>query len=179
LARKGCGIVLEQPGLVPDHLSHGLKIIFVGFNPSLRSGETGHHFANPSNRFWRILYEADLTPRIYKPEEDHLLLRLGYGLTNIVPRPTRAASDIMPEEYLRGRQLLYQKLRNYHPGTVCYVGKGVYQAYSQRKQAPWGYQSSDMIDGVRDFVAPSSSGLVRMKTPEIAAIYRQLNELLA
>ncbi|MEN6389422.1 MAG: mismatch-specific DNA-glycosylase [Syntrophomonas sp.] len=166
--------MVEIPGLVPDYLSHGLRIVFVGFNPSLRSGETGHHFANPSNRFWRILYEAGLTPRIYSPEEDHLLLQLGYGLTNIVPCPTRAAADIMPEEYVGGRQLLSQKLKHYRPLTVCYVGKGVYQAYSQRTRAPWGYQPFDVIDGARDFVAPSSSGLVRMKTSEIVAIYRQL-----
>ncbi|MEN6349733.1 MAG: mismatch-specific DNA-glycosylase [Syntrophomonas sp.] len=159
---------------VPDYLAYNMKIVFVGFNPSLRSGETGHHFANPSNRFWRILYEAGLTPRIYKPEDDYLLPRLGYGLSNIVPRPTRAAADILPEEYELGRQLLSQKLRRYSPRTVCYVGKGVYQAYSQNKQAPWGYQTFDVIHGIKDFVAPSSSGLVRMKTSEIAAIYHRL-----
>lgn len=166
--------MVENPGLVPDYLSHGLNVVFVGFNPSLRSGATGHHFANPSNRFWRILYEAGLTPRVYRPDEDLLLPRLGYGLTNIVARPTRAAADIIAAEYVHGRLLLLQKMKHYRPRTVCYVGKGVYQAFSQRKQAPWGYQSFNVIEGIRDFVAPSSSGLVRMKTPEIAAIYRQL-----
>lgn len=162
---------------VPDHLSHDMKIVFVGFNPSLRSGETGHHFANPSNRFWRILYEAGLTPIIYKPEDDYLLPQLGYGLTNIVPRPTRSAADILPEEYDLGRQLLSKSLGRYRPRTVCYVGKGVYQAYSRKKQAAWGYQPFDVIDGIRDFVAPSSSGLVRMKTSEIVAIYHRLTAL--
>lgn len=162
------------PGLVPDHLACDLKIVFVGFNPSLRSGETGHHFANPSNRFWRILYEAGFTPQLYKPEEDSLLLQLGYGLTNIVPRPTRAAADILPGEYELGRQVLFEKLKLYRPQIVCYVGKGVYQAYSGKRQAPWGFQSFAVLDGLRDFVAPSSSGLVRMKTGEIVAIYRRL-----
>lgn len=159
---------------VRDYLAYGMVIVFVGFNPSIRSGETGRHFANPSNRFWRILYESGLTPRVFRPEEDYLLPQLGYGLTNIVSRPTRSAADIRPEEYVLGRQLLSQKICQYRPQTVCYVGKGVYQAFSHRKQASWGYQSQDVISGVRDFVAPSSSGLVRMKTPEIVGIYRGL-----
>lgn len=164
----------DLPSIVPDHLTHDLKILFVGFNPSIRSGETGHHFANPSNRFWRILYEAGLTPRLYKPEEDGLLLKLGYGLTNIVPRPTRAAADILPQEYAIGRGELGRKINHYHPRVVCFVGKGVYQAYSGNKQAEWGFQELTTIAGVRDFVAPSSSGLVRMKTGEIVDIYRLL-----
>lgn len=39
---------------VPDIIDFGLKVIFIGFNPGIRSSETGHHFAGPSNRFWRL-----------------------------------------------------------------------------------------------------------------------------
>lgn len=46
---------IPQP--VPDYIEPGLKILFVGFNPSLRSGEVGHHFASPNNRFWRIIHK--------------------------------------------------------------------------------------------------------------------------
>jgi TDG/mug DNA glycosylase family protein len=161
---------------VPDLLRPGLKIIFVGFNPGIRSGETGHHFANPSNRFWKILYEAGLTPRKYTPEEDGLLLELGMGITNIVPRTTRAAADITPEEFKEGREKLVQKLKIYRPQIVCLVGKGVYQAYSGKKQAPWGYQTDNTIPGIRDFVAPNTSGLVRMSLDQLVSIYRMLNE---
>lgn len=28
---------------ISDHLKENLDILFVGFNPSIRSGETGHH----------------------------------------------------------------------------------------------------------------------------------------
>lgn len=40
---------------IRDHLAKNLKVIFVGFNPSLKSAETGHHYANPNNLFWKIL----------------------------------------------------------------------------------------------------------------------------
>ncbi|PKM76650.1 MAG: G/U mismatch-specific DNA glycosylase [Firmicutes bacterium HGW-Firmicutes-15] len=157
---------------VPDFLAPGLNIVFVGFNPGIRSGETGHHFANPTNRFWKLLHEAGITPRKYKPEDGRLLLELGLGLTNIVPRTTRAASDIKPEEFTEGRQQLLDKLRHYRPRVVCLVGKGVYQAYSGKNQATWGYQPDSIVPGIRDFVAPNSSGLVRMKLDQLVSIYR-------
>jgi TDG/mug DNA glycosylase family protein len=164
-----------ENGSVPDFLQPGLKIVFIGFNPGIRSGETGHHFANPTNRFWKILYKAGLTPKLYTPAEDRLLLELGFGLTNIVPRCTRAASDIKPEEFARGRAQLLIKLRCYQPQVVCLVGKGVYQAYSKKRSASWGFQAdNNIIPGIKDFVAPNSSGLVRMKLNELVAIYRLL-----
>lgn len=159
---------------IPDHLKEGLKIIFVGFNPSFVSGQTGHHYANRNNRFWSILYQAGLTPRKFSPEEDRELLNLGYGLTNIVARPTKGAADITKEEYEEGRILLKQKIEALKPKVVCYVGKGVYQEFSRMKDINWGVQESSVVPGVIDFVAPSSSGLVRMKMDEIIRIYQQL-----
>lgn len=163
---------------VPDHLDHNLKIMFVGYNPSIRSGETGHHFANPSNRFWNILYRAGLTPRRYRPEEDGELLKLGYGLTNIVARPTRAAADIAGPEYEAGSRALRQKIAYYRPRVVCFVGKGVYEHYTGRRGIAWGAQETGMVPGVVDFVAPSSSGLVRMKIDQVVDIYRRLLEYI-
>jgi TDG/mug DNA glycosylase family protein len=50
----------------------------------------------------------------------------------------------------------------------------VYQRYSGENKAAWGFQSYNVIPGIKDFVAPNSSGLVRMKLNELAAIYRML-----
>ncbi|OKP97119.1 mismatch-specific DNA-glycosylase [Paenibacillus sp. P46E] len=167
-------------GEVPDHLDHGLQIVFIGFNPSLRSGELGHHYANPRNHFWRILEHSGLTPRLYDASEDGELLRLGLGFTNIVARPTRGAEDITREEYAEGRQILRDKLTRYRPEIACFVGKGVYTEFSRRAKADWGFQEEQppIVDGVREFVAPSSSGLVRMPMPEIVAIYHRLYEYI-
>lgn len=159
---------------VSDHLDFGLSIVFIGFNPSIRSGEAGHHYANPRNNFWRILHQSGLTPRLYDASEDQDLLKLGYGFTNIVARPTRGAEDITRDEYKQGRLILRDKLREYRPRIACFVGKGVYTEYSGRTRADWGFQSESIVDGVIDFVAPSSSGLVRMKMEEIIGIYREL-----
>jgi TDG/mug DNA glycosylase family protein len=163
---------------IPDRIREHLDVLFVGYNPSLRSGEVGHHYANPHNRFWTILYEAGFTPRKYRPEEDIDLLELGYGFTNIVARPTRTAAEITKEEYREGREILREKIARYRPRAVCFVGKGVYQEYSGRRTVAWGIQADPIVPGILEFVAPSSSGLVRMKREEIVAIFRQLKEWL-
>ncbi|EGA90587.1 mismatch-specific thymine-DNA glycosylate (mug) family protein [Planococcus donghaensis MPA1U2] len=160
---------------IPDHLQKDLNILFVGFNPSIRSSETGFHYANPNNRFWKILYEAGLTPRKYRPEENRELLKLGFGLTNIVARPTKEAAEISKDEYAEGAKLLKEKIRQFRPKAVCFVGKGVYQQFSKRKSVSWGVQQHSVVPGVIEYVAPSSSGLVRMKLHDIVEIYSGLN----
>ncbi|WP_286228825.1 G/U mismatch-specific DNA glycosylase [Neobacillus mesonae] len=163
---------------VNDRLKENLNILFVGFNPSIRSSETGHHFANPSNRFWKILYEAGLTLRKLEPLEDDCLLEWNMGITNIVARPTKAADEITKDEYKQGREILKQKIARLRPKIVCFVGKGVYLQFSRQKSAPWGMQKEAVVDGTIDFVAPSSSGLVRMKIDEMVEIYKGLTALL-
>jgi TDG/mug DNA glycosylase family protein len=159
---------------IPDHLQAGLKIVFIGYNPSIMSSKTGHHYANPNNRFWRVLHLAGITPRLFRSDENDEMLSLGYGFTNIVARPTRTAAEITKEEYMEGRLLLRQKLMKYRPQTACYVGKGVYEQFSGNKSCPWGLQSTSVVEGVNDFVAPSTSGLVRMTLPELVEIFRKI-----
>ena len=163
---------------VSDHLDYGLSVLFIGFNPSLRSGEVGHHYANPRNNFWRILHRSGLTPKLYSADEDGELLKLGFGFTNIVARPTRGAEDIMRREYEEGRHILRAKLEKYRPRIACFVGKGVYSEFSRKPGADWGFQPEPVVKEVLEFVAPSSSGLVRMPMEEIVGIYRQLADFL-
>ncbi len=160
--------------MLPDHLDHNLKILFIGFNPGLQSEKDGHHYANPTNRFYTVLKEAGLTDRKLSPDEDHKLLNYGYGLTNIVDRPTRGAADLTAEDYALGRERLLEKITLYRPMVNCFVGKGVYQRFSGVKKAGWGFQSDSEVKGVHDFVAPSTSGLVRMNLQELTSIYREL-----
>lgn len=166
--------MLEQ---LPDYLDKRLKIIFIGFNPSIKSGESGHHFANPTNRFWKILEFSGLLPRRFSAEEDFKLLDYGYGLTNIVARPTKAATDLSKVEYEEGRAVLLQKLTYYQPRIACYVGKGVYEKMTPAKSISWGKQEASLLPNTIDFVAPSSSGLVRMPLDDIVSIYKKLKDL--
>lgn len=163
----------------PDLLLKNMNILFVGFNPSIRSSETGRHFANPTNRFWTILHQAGITDRKYLPTEDRDLLNdYGYGFTNIVLRPTKRADEITRSEYEEGKVVLLKKIKSYQPKIVCYVGKGVYQQFSGLRKVQWGKQEHSVVPGTIDFVAPSSSGLVRMKLEDVVEIYSELPRLL-
>jgi TDG/mug DNA glycosylase family protein len=46
-----------------DRIKPGVRVLFVGINPGIRSSLTGHHFAGFSNRFWTLLFESRLVPR--------------------------------------------------------------------------------------------------------------------
>src|SRR5258705_8083933 len=103
---------------LPARLCARPRILFVGINPSLRSAEVGHHFAGPGNPFWRLLAAAGLVPEGLGFAADRGLPALGLGLTNIVPRATRAAAELMPAEYTAGRRILARKIGRARPAVV-------------------------------------------------------------
>lgn len=161
-------------------LAPGLRVVFVGYNPSHTSFESGFNYAGKSNRFYKVLFQSGLTHRLYSPNESRQLFAdYGYGFTNIVSRPTARADELTKKDYDMGRLELRSTLEAYRPHIACYVGKGVYQQFSERRtNLPWGWQESDVIDGIRDFVAPSTSGLVRMKLQEQVEIYQKLRPVV-
>ena len=71
--------------MASDLLAPDLRLLFCGYNPSLLSGSSGYHYAHPGNRFWRVLFAAGITDRLYSPEEDAKLLDLGIGFTKTNP----------------------------------------------------------------------------------------------
>lgn len=163
---------------IGDIIDYNLKILFIGFNPGLRSAETGHHFAGYSNRFWKLLHQSGLTPQQFRPEEDRLLLSLGLGITNIVARPSREASELTKEEYGAGREELTRKLIVYHPRIACYEGIGVYREFAQRKAIACGKQSLNIVDGVIDFVVPSPSGKNPILFSKQLEYYQELKQMV-
>lgn len=161
---------------VPDIIGPNLKLLFIGFNPGSRSSETGHHFAGYSNKFWKLLAAAGLTPQQFKAEEDGNLLALGMGITNIVARPSRTAAEISKEEYQAGRRILQDKLAFYKPQVACYAGVGVYREFTRQPRVVCGWQTDSVVAGVADFVVPSPSGLTRILFAEQLVYYQQLQQ---
>jgi len=162
---------------VHDIIAKNLKILFIGYNPGNRSAAIGHHFAGPTNRFWKLLHHSGLTPVQIRPEDDEILLDFGFGLTNIVARPSRSAAELTREDYRLGREILRQKLQIYRPRIACYVGIGVYKQFAQIKNVKCGLQPFNVIPGVIDFVVPSPSGLNRMGFSEQLVYYQELKQL--
>ena len=60
-----------------DRIRHGVRVLFVGINPGVRSATVGHHFAGPSNRFWKLLYESGLVDEPIGYLEDDRLSGVG------------------------------------------------------------------------------------------------------
>jgi TDG/mug DNA glycosylase family protein len=162
-----------------DLLRPGLSLVFCGYNPSLTSGDTGRHYAHRSNRFWKVLYEAGITPRLYAPEEDEGLLELGIGFTNLVSRPTRRADELRRDEILAGSAALRESLLVYQPRAVAYTGIGVYRLFLSAREVEWGLQPESAVPGVQDVVVPSPSGLNRMTFSKLVEHYRPLTRFVS
>src|SRR5207237_10855177 len=82
-----------------DVIAPGLKVLFCGINPGLYSAATGNHFARTGNRFWPALPADGFTQRHLRPSDKDLLLDAGYGLTNLVARPTAGAAELAPADF--------------------------------------------------------------------------------
>jgi TDG/mug DNA glycosylase family protein len=149
--------VVETPTQdVPDHLRPGLSLVIVGINPGVRSGSTGHHYAWPGNHFWPLLFESGLLPEPLTHAEDHRVLEYGIGLTNLVDRTSRQASDLSRDEMRAGAEALRQKLIDLRPLVICFNGKGIYEVFADRKKVALGLQE-ETLEGSLIFVVPSSS----------------------
>jgi double-stranded uracil-DNA glycosylase len=135
------------------------RILFVGINPSLRSAEVGHHFAGPGNPFWRLLHAAGLIPTAFTYADDRRLPAHGLALTNIVPRATRAASELTRAEFAAGRGRLARVIRRARPEVVAFVGIIVYRAFFGGAASGGPGPKRERIGTARVFVLPNPSGL--------------------
>jgi double-stranded uracil-DNA glycosylase len=151
----------------------GLRVLFVGINPSLRSAEVGHHFARPGNRFWPTLHASGFTPRRLRPEDDHELPAHGIGVTNIADRPTREAAQLTRAELAAGAAELEQTVRRHAPRLVAVVGLTAYRTAFARPRATMGLQG-DEIGGRPVWVLPNPSGLnAHYKPADFARLYAE------
>jgi double-stranded uracil-DNA glycosylase len=146
-------------GPLPDIVAPGLAVLFVGINPSLASAAAGHHFASKGNPFWRLLHAAGFTPAALAPEEDARLAELGYGLTNLCPRPTRSAAELSREEREAGAAALRAKAAALAPGCIALVGLSLYPVVFPGGLEKGPGAKRARLGGARVFVLPNPSGL--------------------
>src|SRR6202789_4740941 len=91
-------------------ISTSLNVVFCGINPGMRSAAVGLHFANRSNRFWRVLHLAGFTARQLEPQEARLLLDYGCGITSAVARPTVSATGLSRADYIAAHPVFERKI---------------------------------------------------------------------
>lgn len=147
----------KQP--LADIVGPGLRVLFVGINPSLRSAELGHHFAGRGNPFWRLLFAARLTPVLLAADEDRRLPELGLGITNVCDRPTRSAAELERAELRAGALLLHGKVARLRPEVVALVGVSLYPLVFPGGLDPGPGAKRATLGPSRVFVLPNPSGL--------------------
>lgn len=157
-----------------DVIAPDLKVLFCGINPSLYSAVVGHHFARPGNRFWPTLHLAGFCDRLYAPHEDRDLLKLGYGITNVVDRATATADELSKQELLIGGQNLAAKVEQYRPRCLAILGISAYRTAFNKPKAVVGRQEEILHDAIV-WVLPNPSGLnAHYQLKDLAAAFREL-----
>lgn len=167
-----------------------MRVLFVGINPGVRSAETGHHFAGYSNRFWKLLWDAELVPEPITYEDDDRLPELGFGITNLIARPTPGIDTLSPDEYIAGWRILEKKIRRYSPAIVALVGVTLWRAIlpllpieeAERallKKRPALGCMPVRLYGADIFVLPNPSGRnANFSYAEMVAAFRQVRSRL-
>ena len=155
---------------VPDLVGPGLRLLFVGINPSIMSAETGYHFAHPVNRFYPALRAAGILPDdVLTPEQAApVLVERGVGITNLVARESVRADELDDDELRAGRARLERFVHSHDPRVVAVAGITAYRTAFGERRAQLGSQDGT-IGGAALWVVPNPSGLNAHATIETLA----------
>jgi TDG/mug DNA glycosylase family protein len=111
---------------------------------------------------------------LFAPAEQRELLKLGYGITNVVARATTAADELTREELVAGGRTLTRRVLRYKPRYLAIVGIGAYRTAFDRPRAKLGLQD-ETIGATRIWVLPNPSGLnANYRPAELAALFAEL-----
>jgi TDG/mug DNA glycosylase family protein len=168
--------------MLRDRIEPGVKALFVGINPGMRSEAINHHFAGYSNRFWKLLHESGLVPEPIRAEDDDRLPEWGFGITNLVARATPGIDTLKPAEFVAGAIVLRRKIRRFRPPIVVLIGVTVFRSLfgtAARSPVRLGLQR-ERLEGARVFVLPNPSGRnANFSYAEMLASFQNLRRLLA
>jgi double-stranded uracil-DNA glycosylase len=148
------------PDIVPDVLAPGLDLVICGTAPGTISAARQAYYANPGNRFWRILAETGLTPRLLRPEQYPEMLAIGIGLTDVC-KTAFGQDDTLPATGF-DRARLAASLRRYRPGVLAFNSKRAASAFLGVPTGRLAYgRQEDLPEAELPaiFVLPSTSGL--------------------
>jgi TDG/mug DNA glycosylase family protein len=81
----------------------------------------GAPYAGPGNRFWWILHEVGLTPRVLAPAEFRTLPRHGIGLTDVAKHTSGSDASLGRSDF--DPAAVIAKVERYAPRILAFVGK--------------------------------------------------------
>jgi TDG/mug DNA glycosylase family protein len=117
----------------------------------------GAPYAGPGNRFWWVLHETGLTPRLLRAQEFRDLPRYGIGLTDVAKFASGSDSSLARADF--DPAAVIEKVERYEPGILAFVGK---RAAREVLGGAVAYGRQEVLIGVSDvWVVPSTSGAAR------------------
>ena len=167
-------LLAASDNTIPDVIASELNVLFCGTNPGLYSAAVGHHYGRPGNRFWPTLHASGFTPRLFRPSEEHELLCLGHGITDVVLRASTAAHELTKAEIVAGGKVLRRKVQKFAPQFLAVLGLGVYRTAFSQPKAVVGLQA-ERIGNTQVWVLPNPSGLNAHYQPaELVRLFAEL-----
>jgi len=150
------GLPLSTP-ILPDLLGRDLDLVICGTAASCESARAGAYYAHPSNRFWRVLAETGLTPRLLAPREFRLLPEYGIGLTDLAKHASGRDSDLRDDDFdIPGFR---ERIRTAQPRVLVFNGKTAAAMHFGTTTRKLGYgRHGEQIGQTVLFIAHSTSG---------------------
>jgi double-stranded uracil-DNA glycosylase len=163
---------------LPDLIGPGVRLLFVGVNPSLRAAAVGAPFAG-GNRFYPALQAAGIVDRritiadgMSAADRAHLIDR-GIGITGFVDRATPRADEVTRDELVAGAATLEARVARLRPQVVAVLGITAYRIALGRPGATFGPQP-ETLGGRPLWVLPNPSGRNAHSTlATLAVAYRE------
>ena len=155
---------------LPDYLAPGMRLLFVGINPSVYSTRQGRYFARKTSRFWPAFSRSRLSAEVRSalgrdelgPEDDARLLDFGIGFTDVVKVPSANAAGVAPTLFAEWAPILRQRIEQVQPRVAAFQGVTAYRAFERyalavpKSVAGLGAQAT-VIGQTRLFVVPNPS----------------------
>jgi TDG/mug DNA glycosylase family protein len=178
-----------------------MHTLFIGHNPSNSTWETGHYFANPTNKFWKLIDDSGLLDSVQQENDteriqinDDMMVANGFGFTDFIEIPGNDANAIKMADILANKELFISRIENYANDInsqlkrICFVGKKQWkQQFSQSlATCEHGLQDADLrplhwpkqINNLDIWVLPSPSGRAVISNSERLKPYSMLSEAL-
>lgn len=138
-----------------DTVGPCMRLLLVGLNPSPHAVASGVGFSGPSNRGWPALLASGLAS--VDRDADAMLRYHRIGMTDLVKRATRRASELTVREYASGLQRLERLCAWLSPAAVCVVGLSGWRAAVERAATPGRQERA--LGGRPVWLMPNPSGL--------------------
>ena len=134
--------------------------MFCGSAAGAVSARKGAYYAGPGNKFWPMLNQTGLTPRLLAPEEFTILPQFGLGLTDMAKHVS--GSDASLPANTDDPEAVADKIARFRPAILAFVGKRAAQVFSRhhfrKTRLDYGAQA-EMVGSTALFILPSTSGL--------------------